>query len=371
MSSELSSPMLNHIYTHGWQSSCPSACWHVLPQVLVMETCSGLVAGAVAERMGGHGTVCATWAGSRAPPLDVVRMFNFEAAVRDTVCSASLGSLEAAAAQVAAAAQAAAAAAAALAPAGVEAVSGDAEAVQEQRVSDAVAEAGSAAIKSMAEPSVALAQPLSAASPPADVEMAEAAEAAPSKDTAAHAYAGSCGSVPPAVAAALGSELADGAAAAPSAQPSSNPAASAAAAGEVATTAAREAQGRSLAQASRPVSRNGRAAAPAAAPEQLQAVLQRGGFNCCIVAAPTVAPLAAIQRLLPLLAPSASFVLFSNFLQPLTDAMHALQASKAAVNMQLQVPAKPYRSSHVVERKRCHVLVLSGLIAVGCSSASA
>ena len=40
-----------------------------------------------------------------------------------------------------------------------------------------------------------------------------------------------------------------------------------------------------------------------------------GGFTSCIIAAPAIEPAAALKRLMPLLAPSAAFVIFSNSLQ--------------------------------------------------------
>lgn len=49
------------------------------------------------------------------------------------------------------------------------------------------------------------------------------------------------------------------------------------------------------------------------------------GFNCCVLAAPQVQPLALLRKLLPLLAPSAAFAVFSNYLQPLAECMLALQ----------------------------------------------
>ena len=77
-------------------------------------------------------------------------------------------------------------------------------------------------------------------------------------------------------------------------------------------------------------------AVPPARLEQLRALV-RPGFDSCIVAAPGLQPLAAVQRLLPFLAPSAFFVVFSPVLQPLAEAMAGLQAAKAATNLQLQV----------------------------------
>jgi tRNA (adenine-N(1)-)-methyltransferase non-catalytic subunit len=49
------------------------------------------------------------------------------------------------------------------------------------------------------------------------------------------------------------------------------------------------------------------------------------GFTSCLIACPGVQPLALVRRLLPLLAPSAALVVFSNWLQPLADCMLALQ----------------------------------------------
>ncbi|KAK9916890.1 hypothetical protein WJX75_008379 [Coccomyxa subellipsoidea] len=47
--------------------------------VLVVETCSGLVTGAVAERLGGSGLVVSGFTGLKPPSLDIVRQFNFPA----------------------------------------------------------------------------------------------------------------------------------------------------------------------------------------------------------------------------------------------------------------------------------------------------
>ena len=49
------------------------------------------------------------------------------------------------------------------------------------------------------------------------------------------------------------------------------------------------------------------------------------GFNSCILASPSIDPTQLLRRVMPLLAPSASFALFSNWLQPLADCMFKLQ----------------------------------------------
>ena len=75
----------------------------------------------------------------------------------------------------------------------------------------------------------------------------------------------------------------------------------------------------------------GSLAAPAAA-EQEQVLAQRvsRGFDCCILAAPGARPEALLDKALPLLAPSASFVVFSNWSQPLAEAMTQLQVRAVA-----------------------------------------
>ena len=51
----------------------------------------------------------------------------------------------------------------------------------------------------------------------------------------------------------------------------------------------------------------------------------RRGFTCCVLACPDVQPSALFSKVLPLLAPSACFAIFSNYLQPLAECMHQLQ----------------------------------------------
>lgn len=62
-------------------------------QVLVLETCSGLVTGAVAERLGGFGHVCTTYVGDKCPPLEATRMLNFPDSIRNSMSTASLATL--------------------------------------------------------------------------------------------------------------------------------------------------------------------------------------------------------------------------------------------------------------------------------------
>ena len=51
------------------------------------------------------------------------------------------------------------------------------------------------------------------------------------------------------------------------------------------------------------------------------------GFDSCILASPNVDPTVLLRRVMPLLAPSASFAVFSNWMQPLADCMFKLQVT--------------------------------------------
>ncbi len=62
-------------------------------QVLVLETCSGLVTGAVAERLGGFGLVCTTYLGDKCPPLEATRMLNFSDSIKQSMSTAPLAML--------------------------------------------------------------------------------------------------------------------------------------------------------------------------------------------------------------------------------------------------------------------------------------
>ena len=52
---------------------------------LVLETCGGLVTGAVAERMGGFGYICSTYLGPKSPSLEIIKSFNFSTNIRNSI----------------------------------------------------------------------------------------------------------------------------------------------------------------------------------------------------------------------------------------------------------------------------------------------
>jgi tRNA (adenine-N(1)-)-methyltransferase non-catalytic subunit len=64
---------------------------HAAP--LVVETCGGLLVGAVAERMGGFGRLCAAHTGKNCPTLDILRLMNLGDAERGVVVTAPLTEL--------------------------------------------------------------------------------------------------------------------------------------------------------------------------------------------------------------------------------------------------------------------------------------
>eukprot|EP00873_Tetraselmis_striata_P045606 jgi/Tetstr1/465870/TSEL_010487.t1 len=78
-----------------------------------------------------------------------------------------------------------------------------------------------------------------------------------------------------------------------------------------------------------------RASAWESTPARLEAWAAGGGFTSCLVAAPSLQPIAVLERLLPLLAPSAPFAIFSNSPLPLALAMTKLRKTGAALGVQL------------------------------------
>ena len=315
-------------------------------QVLVLETCGGLVTGAAAERLGGFGTVCCAYTGRSPPSQDAVRMFNFPWAMRESLCCASLERLSAAAASDCTSSQ----------PAG--------EAAAASQLAN-----GTAALASAPVASVAIGQ-AEAAVP--TVPMAVDVIGPPDSSGSGRQADPTEADVGARRTAMVTDGLTDGIQAAhnglrPGASTTATQTAEQTAIGSESCAAARaadempgvpsdhgaapeqrsEADGSLSERTGNGVPAAGRlprnmepkrciTAVPPARLDQLRALVLPG-FDSCLIAAPALQPLAAIQRLLPFLAPSAFFVVFSPVLQPLAEAMAGLQASKAATNLQLQV----------------------------------
>jgi hypothetical protein len=62
-------------------------------RVLLLESCQGLLAAAVAERLGGYGKLCCASTGLKPAPLDCVRNLNLRGAAKDAICCAPLSQL--------------------------------------------------------------------------------------------------------------------------------------------------------------------------------------------------------------------------------------------------------------------------------------
>ena len=54
-------------------------------QVLVLETCMGVVTGALAERMGGYGKVLAVFSGQQPPYVEMIQRFNLSFAESNSI----------------------------------------------------------------------------------------------------------------------------------------------------------------------------------------------------------------------------------------------------------------------------------------------
>ncbi|KAL4423995.1 hypothetical protein ABPG75_001296 [Micractinium tetrahymenae] len=78
------------------------------------------------------------------------------------------------------------------------------------------------------------------------------------------------------------------------------------------------------------------AQAPQGAQAQQPRQAHGAPFNCCILAASALSPLALIRHVLPLLAPSASLAVFSPWQHPLAEALDALRGQGEAANLALQ-----------------------------------
>ncbi|CAL8466719.1 g6255 [Coccomyxa elongata] len=244
-------------------------------RVLVVETCGGLVTGAVAERMGGTGLIVSGYTGLKAPSLDVVRQFNFPASSKASMVTATITALLHCRSQ----------------PATEGACSG--------------ADQPAAAVETLP------------AQPAQDTAMADAGTGEQAGDARTERLAES--------------QCTD--AATTVADTSTIGVVEEAEKGQNSTTGAEEVArigAQSSAQQSASTSGSGREL-----PEAVQQAC-RQGFDCCILASPLVQPLALLRKVLPLLAPSAAFAVFSNYLQPLAECMLALQVSKEALAVQLQ-----------------------------------
>jgi tRNA (adenine-N(1)-)-methyltransferase non-catalytic subunit len=209
--------------------------------MLVLENCGGLVAGAVAERMGGYGTVCATYLEPHPKSIELVRSFNFTPEIMQTVTRAPLlGLLKMRKKQL--------------------------EKENNNVETNGTMETG----KDMLEPPVA----------------------------------------------------------------------------EEPAIAEKEPEEKEAEQTNPPTSAIGAISS--------KATTVNPPFSGCIICNPTLQPKTALNALLPLLAPSACFAVWSQYLDPLVDAMNTLRSTGSAVNLMVQETW--YRKQQVLP-KRTHPLM--------------
>eukprot|EP00850_Spirogloea_muscicola_P016400 SM000132S26915 [mRNA] locus=s132:303816:308600:- [translate_table: standard] len=287
-------------------------------EVLVVDGCGGLLTAAVAERLGGFGSVCSAYWGTRPASIDIVRLFNLDPCSASCIIRTSIAELIAARQSAAldpkVGQQAAVPMASPSAPgrcnedsmaAGTE--QGERAAIEEMPIEAVADEGGRLPAVPVAHGEAVLqmsASTVAGAAPAVQEENSE--EDRSESHRLAHEVA----------------EAASGSA-------------------------------RSELQAGK-AGKAGRRAPP----EQLQWWAQRG-FTSLIVAAPSLQPLAIVEPLLLLLQLSGPFAIYHTHLQkPLADCMHWLQSSKHAVALQL---AEPWLREYQILPARSHPhMLMSG-----------
>ncbi|KAL5727282.1 hypothetical protein ACHQM5_000497 [Ranunculus cassubicifolius] len=99
------------------------------------------------------------------------------------------------------------------------------------------------------------------------------------------------------------------------------------------------------------------------------------GFSSLIIAAPELDTWSTIQDVLPLLASSAPFAVYHQYLQPLATCMHKLQAGKMAISLQITEPwlreyqVLPLRTHPFMQMSGFGGYILSGIKVSGSTQA--
>ncbi|GAB4815070.1 hypothetical protein N2152v2_002116 [Parachlorella kessleri] len=264
-------------------------------RVLVIDACGGLVTAAVAERLGGFGSVTAAHVGPRPPGSEALRQFNFSAQLRSTVRTVSLQQL------LAEAATAGQAGAATTTPQGDAGQQGDPQQQEQQQRQQQQGDVGGAADSAEHEGAEA-----GAAAESGAVEMQVDAPQPAALPTELQQP------MPAAVTAVM---------AAASNSPGPDKTDDMGHPTEATAGVALEPQAQECQQQQKQQQ------------QQLQPYLP---FTCCIVAAPALSPSAALAAVLPLLAPSAPFAVYHQWQQPLAEAMAELQKERRALGLTLQ-----------------------------------
>ncbi|DBA99317.1 TPA: hypothetical protein ACH3X3_011924 [Trebouxia sp. C0006] len=292
-----SSPKINHLRVDSLAMLLSLANIGSHGKVLVLETCSGLVTGAVAERLGGFGHVCTTYLGDKCPPLEATRMLNFSDSIKQSMSTAPLAALFEYQAQATADESPATVNTARQAEELIEAqVDGQAEQPNE----------GQPERQLNGQPEQPRQHQQEAGSP-IGLSLQHQQVAGMNGACMRGLLDANSEQPQPSVLTGLSCSL----------QPET---------GVAEAPIDRREQVRRM--------KEQREAQSAATQKLLKAVCKTG-FDCCIVAAPSNHPTGVVKKLLPLLAPSASFAIFSNWQQPLAECHLALQQSKQALNLTL------------------------------------
>lgn len=293
--------------------------------VLVLDYCGGLPTAAIAERLGGYGSICSTYRGDRPPSIDILRLLNLDAATAASVTRTSISTLVA-----------------------------DRAAVMETgKILDSNTSVGlncEAPLIGFPSPNVGTdvvpggkAEDLVQLAPKdgegkavtdgidgsltfsavKDVEMGEATEGEGDRDKSK------------------------------TGQVKENEATNTSGGGAFSDEGSYRGQSRKKKRGNTEDGTEKERPGRPSSLELRQRWAQRG-FTSLVVAALHISPSAAAQSLLPLLAPSSSFAIYHTYLQPLAECMHKLQKEKLAVALQL---SESWLREYQVLPERSHPLM--------------
>ncbi|KAL6754655.1 Gcd10p family-domain-containing protein [Haematococcus lacustris] len=310
-------------------------------KVLVMDSCVGVVAAAVVERLGGMGAVCCAYV-DKPVSLAAAQCLNLSPAQSSTLSSAALHMLSqlkvcVSALPLASPEQANSANAPGPSPSsGTPPASSAAVGSGAAAMTGSVIDAKDVVMVAAGSPGLGEGQPgLGAPQPAAPHGLPPDCMEASSGSSPPHATTAQCGQSA-AAEQTVGSTAATG-------HEASTASEAAGGNGTAAPTPTESAAAGMEAGAAAVVAAAGAALLSGPKSQQLHQLVHPG-FDSAVLAAPLLQPAALMQAVLPLLAPSAHFVLFSPWPQPLAECLAQLQASKQAVLLELQESwLRPYQ----------------------------
>lgn len=243
--------------------------------VLVVDMVGGILTGAIAERMGGTGTVCSTYFGATSYPLDIVRIFNFTNEVCSRIVQAPFSDF-------------------------CFTQNNDNEGC---KLNDSFQ---SSKIQSNTENASLLIEsvPSSGSELVLGEEAYQEADSSSCKQSVSTRDTSISGNGVP---------------------------------GSVCTHSCSSSNTDTIHESTASTVYRSVSAGRQASPEAIKSWKEKG-FTSLIVAAPEMEVGSIVQKLLPLLSYSAPFAVYHQYLQPLAACMHKLQASKLAISLQISEP---------------------------------